>query len=593
MASLLRSRLLVRPAETSGYHILGMVRSKQTSTDGSVVQQTKANMKIVTESSSKHSGSERNQMKVESNDPKELIKFEMPSEDISPKKHVFQEFRQLQNLRDPIYTIQQASDYAPMQNILLYYRYNKLTLEQSDADYAVRGINNEDSVIHHFPEVTDFVVVGSGLVGSATAYYLKKASSRCFDVILLDKEPYSPHNCTAICNGLITTQSKSQDISRIASLSKELIRNLKNDQVVTDEDFAKINYRPCTHLILWPESEVSDVMKSIELQMEDGCYTEAKLPNELEATFPWLKAVGTDIALGTHGCQDEALVDPIALRNLYRTLAQAYGTNCIKAEVIDFNTMHWIHADEVTPLAAGAIVARVPHTGELRNLNFAKALLSLGHNTPYLEARSEMESYHRDAISDLHFLQPKLRVCYSFHSLGTPIINFPVITDIDGSVLVREDFYGDFKYYLTSEESERFLDGNHDLFLDLSKDDPYQNRYHKGQMFIDYFYNVIKPRLVSRIAMMEDAEFNIAISGFESQNTHDGSPIISPHPFHFKILLSGGYGSRMMNFGPAAAAALSDLIMGEEEESFDMTRFYWDRVIKGRRVEEFKSLLNE
>lgn len=525
--------------------------------------------------------------------PSELKKIEMPSEDVLPKKHVFQEFRKLQSIHNPIYTIQQASDYSPMQNVLLYYRYNKLAFEQSDTDYAIRGIDNQHTVIHHFPEITDFVVIGGGLVGSATAYYLKKASSRCFDVVLMDKDPYSPHNCTAACNGLITTQSKSRDISRIASLSKELIRNLKNDLVVTDEDFAKINYRPCSHLILWPESEIPEVMESIDLQLEDGCYTEAKLPNELEATFPWLKAVGTDIALGTHGSQDEALVDPIALRNLYRTLAQAYGANCIKAEVIDFNTMHWIHTDEITPMAAGAVVARIPHTGELRNVNFAKALLSLGHNTPYLEARSEMESYQRDAISDLHFLQPKLRICFSFHSLGCPILNFPVITDIDGSVLTREDFYGDFKYYLPYEESEKFLEMDQDIFFDFTKDDPHRNLYHRGQMFIDYFYNVIKPRLVNRIALMKDAEFNVAFSGFESNNTHDGSPIISPHPFHTKILVSGGYGSRMVNYAPAAAAAFSELSLGEEEELFDMTNFYWNRVIKGRRIEEFRSLLNE
>lgn len=525
-------------------------------------------------------------------DENQVQQFELPHDDTTPKKHVFQELRKPQH-PSPIYTIAEASEYASMENLVLYYRYNKLAQQHTDSEYALRGINNEDTIIFHFPEITDFVVVGGGLVGSATAYYMKKQTSRAADVIVLDKDPYSPHNNTALCNGLITSQSKSQDISRIGTLSKELIRTLKNDLVVTNEDFLKINYRPCTHLILWPESEIPDVMKSIELQMEDGLYTEAKLPGELEASYPWLRAIGTDVGLGTHGNQDEALVDPIALRNLYRTLAQAYGVNFIKAEVIDFNTMHWINTDEVNPLSAGAIVARLPHTGELRNLNFAKVLLCLGHNTPFLEARSEMESYQRDQIQDLHFLQPRLKLCFSFHSLATPLLNFPVITDVDGSVLIREDFYGNFKYYLTYEESEKFLDTDYDKFVDFGKEDPYPNLIHKGKLFSNYFNDVIKPRLVNRIPLMEDAHFNIATSGFESHNTHDGCPIISPHPFHIKVAVAGGFGSRMLTFGPAAAGALSELMVNDEEDFFDMTKFYWNRILKNRRVEEFRSLLNE
>jgi len=366
--------------------------------------------------------------------------------------------------------------------------------------------------------VTDYLIVGSGLVGSATAYYLKKMITRTGDVLVLDKDPYGPHSCTAFCNGLISTQSKCQEVSRIASLSKELLRNLKNDVLVTKEDIAKIRYRPCTHLILWREEDVDDVLNSTASQIDDGFHTEAKLPTELETSFPWLKAVGTDIALGSHGNQDEALVDPIGLRNFYRTLAQAHGANFVQAEVVDFNTRFLPQISEITPTSVSAIVARLPATGELRCVGFAQALLALGHNTPYLEARSEMERFARDQIEDMHFIQPKLRLCFSFHSLNTPLINFPAITDTDGSLLIRDDYAGDFKLYLTQEESENFLDADVQQFMDLDSEDSHPNLIHRSKSFEDYFYGVIKPRLARRIPAMEDARFNLVYSGFESKN---------------------------------------------------------------------------
>lgn len=325
--------------------------------------------------------------------------MKIPDENpLIPKEHVFQELRSKQH-RDPVYTIEEAAEYRPIEGRHVYFKYQRIAQQHTDADYAVRSNENEYSLIYHFPEMADVCIVGSGLVGSATAYYMKKAVSRAADVLVLDKEPYGLHNNTALCNGLISSQSKCQDISRIACLSKELIRLLRHEVLVTEEDYASINYRPVTHLILWPKSEVDEVVDAVSMQIEDGCYIDVKEPHELEMSFPWLKACDTDIALGTHGNQDEALVDPLALRNLYRTLAQGYGANFIKAEVLDFNMMHSLVLDEVHPYNATALICRLPHTRELRHLGFGKVLLSLGHNTPFLEARADMESYMRNQIA--------------------------------------------------------------------------------------------------------------------------------------------------------------------------------------------------
>lgn len=541
--------------------------------------------------------------KIRSKESNELVKEEKESKETSlkeslanipnelgegPRKEVFQQIQKL-SCNDPIYTIEEASLPATTGSISRYFKYPNLAAKHSDYSYFLRSTDNEYSKIVQFPENTDFLMIGAGLVGSATAYYTKKQIDRVGDVVVIDKDPYSPSNCTAICNGLISSQSKSRDTSRISTLSKELIRNLQNDLVCSTEDFAKIKYRPCTHLVLWTEDDVDEVVNSISVQMEDGCYTEAKLPHELEQTFPWLRVKESDVCLGSHGNQDEAIVDPIALRNLYRTLGQAYGVNFIVAEAIDFNTIYTVFQPEISPVGAGSIVARIPATGELRSLSYAKALLCLGHNVPFLESRSDVEAHIRDQLDDMHFLQPKLRICLHFHSYLAPVINFPAITDTDGSLLLNEDYAGNFKYYLNYKDCEELFEQHLERFMNLDSDEIYPNLIHKDELFEKYFENVIKPKLVKRIPLMEDAKFKMAYSGFENYNSHDGCPIISIHPFHNTVLLSGGYGSRLMNYAPAAAASFSELMIVDEEETFDMTPFYWNRVFKGTRVNEFET----
>lgn len=506
-----------------------------------------------------------------------------------PKERVFQQITK-PSCEVPVTSLEQATKPIDKYFLTKYHRYPSLLDDYSNLNYALRGVDNKDTTISHFPCATDLLMVGGGLIGSACAYYCKKQLSKAGDVLVLDKDPYSPHNCTALCNGLLSSQSKSRDISRIASLSKELIRALRTDVLMTPEYYAQIKYRPCTHLILWPERYVSEVMESIDLQIEDGLYTETKLPHELEAHFPWMKVANSDVFIGTHGNQDEALIDPIGLRNVYRTLAQAHGANFVLGEAIDFNTIHDYEDTCLTPLSAGAMVARNCANGELKSVGFAHTLLSLGHNTPYLEARAEMEHHMKDQFNDMHFLQPKLRIQITFQSLNAPSINFPVITDTDGSILIKDDFAGDFKLCLPYEESEKFYEFDVQL-MDLDSEEPYKNYYHKGAVFENYFEENVKPRLVKRIPSMKDAKFLIALSGFESYNIHDGCPVISDHPYHEKIHLSGGYGSRMMTFAPTAAAMISETFRRIEEPFFDLSSFSWARVFQNRKMCEFDLLI--
>lgn len=507
-----------------------------------------------------------------------------------PRKLVFQELRKISTY-EPIYTLEDAARPAHAIGFQTLYRYPYLATQHTDHNYVLRGVLNEDTAIANFPELSDFVIVGAGLFGSATAYYIKRHLNRTGDVVVLDKDPYSPHNTTATCSGLLSAQSKSRDIVRLTTLTKELIRDLKNDIMVTDEDFARIKYRPITHLILWPKEEVESVLKSVDMQIEDGLHTETKLPEELETTFEWLRVKDSDVAIGTHGNQDEALIDPVALRNLYRTLAQAYGANFVLGEGIDFNTCYSRSEQGINPLSVGTLVLKNPVTGELKNLHSSANILCCSHNTPFLEAKAELEDEMRDQIEDLHFLRPRLRMCFSFNSLSVPLINFPVITDTDGTLLLRDDYLGNFKYYLTLEESENFLDDDYERYINSNSEDPYLNLVHTSEYFEVYFNNVIKPRLVKRIPVMEDAKFNVAFSGFENYNSHDGLPIVGSHPHHLRVFMAAGFGSRTTSLGPATAACMAQLTYEADHKLYDITNLYWNRVLFGRRIDEHKTLV--
>lgn len=518
-----------------------------------------------------------------------LQDYDIPQDDAEvPKKHIFQQINTVK-LANPIYTLDHASIWEYPDTKTRSYKYPTLSNHLGNMEYSHRSYDNDYSFISQFPDLSDVVIVGGGLIGAATAYYAKRMVSRCFDILVIDKEPYSPHNTTAFSNGLLSCQSKSRDISRLATLSKELIRNLKRDVLVTDEDFAQVKYRPCTHLVLWSEADADEAYEATVTQIQDGCFTEAKLPDELETAFPFLKVKNTDVTMGTHGLQEEAIYDPIGLRNLYRTLGQGYGANYIQAEFVDFNTQHNYLVDYIHELSAGSLAAKMTN-GELSATFFNKTVLCNGHSMPFLEALSEMEPEYRDSIQDLHFIQPKLRICLVFSSFAAPVINFPVITDTDGTMLMRDDYAGSFKYYLPLEESEKLFYEDNSRFMDVTSTDPYVNLIHKPERFENYFNEIVKPRLVKRIPVMEDAKLILAQSGFESYNTFDGNPILSNHPYHEKVILSGAYGNRLSQLAPAAGCILAELSIYHETQTFDCSDLSWNRVLKGRTLDEFSAL---
>lgn len=551
------------------------------------------NVQVKKESNSDVSNEDLKYNKPEKVEPKphHVQLYRVPDDETSdvPKKHCFQAITR-KRLSTSVYTMEEAAKYVPMDMMFKSWKYPNLAEQTGSFEYRIRSYMNEHSIVFQYPDITDMMIAGGGLIGSATAYYIKKLCGKAVDVVVLDKDPYSSHNCTAFSSGLISVQSRSQDITRIANLSKELIRDLRNDVLVEPDDFAKINYQPCSHLVLWPERDLDEVINATSQQIQDGCFTESYLPQEVEAIYPWMKVSETDAALGTLSNQDEAIVDPIGLRNLYRTLGQAHGVSHLQAEAIDFNMCYDIRRPLMSNAAASAIVARIG-TGELKQCISGKTLICMGHNTPFLETKAEMDSHQREYIEDLHFLQPKLRIYFAFNSEMAPVINFPVITETDGSMLMRLDHTGTFKYYLTLEESEKFFEEDNGRFMDIESDEPFPNLFHNNQKFADYFNNVIKPRLVKRVPLMEDSKFVMAASGFEDYNTFDGSPIMSMHPFHAKIMVSGGYGNRLMTFGPLAAYCYAELLAKNEEELFDITNFYWDRVFKNKPVQEFKNLI--
>lgn len=523
-------------------------------------------------------------------DQTDLAKYELPDNNPEiPKKHVFQRITTTR-LSESFYTLEQAAQYAPPMTVEKYYKYPALASNLGQYNYALRSYENENSVILQFPDVTDLLIVGGGLVGSATAYYAKFIAGRVADVCVIDKDPCSSHTCTAISNGLISSQSLNEEVVRMAQLSKELIRALRTDILCTKEDFAKINYRPVTHLVLFREAQVEEALNAVTMQIKNHGYVEAKLPDQLETTFPFLRVQGSDVALGTHGNQDEALVDPIALRSLYRTLAQAHGASFIKAEALDFNMVHSRSSRNIGVLGASAMVARIDN-GELKNVFFGHTLLCSGHDTPYLEAQAEMEDYQRDALEDMHFMQPKMRLMFTFSSADTPVINFPVITDTDGSQLICQDFAGTFKYYANMEESEKMFEEDSGKFVDFDSKEPYPCLFHRDKKMEIYFNNVVKPKLVNRIPVMDDAKFLFAQTGFENWNINDGSPVLAEHPYFLTIAMAGGFGNRMLNFAPMAGLAFAEITCLDDLKTLDIKSFDWDRVFKNVRIKEFPQIL--
>jgi len=165
---------------------------------------------------------------------------------------------------------------------------------------------------------SEVVIIGGGVIGAATAYYLCKEGA---EVMIVEAEDLGS-GASGACDGFISLQTKSPGAHlRLARESRELFPSLAEDLEVD------IEFVPCGGLMLATTQEQLKELRSRAKKMKsEGLEVEILSVSELKEFLP---EVSKEVK-GASYCPQDAQVNPISLTLGLAQKAKEMGATILK-----------------------------------------------------------------------------------------------------------------------------------------------------------------------------------------------------------------------------------------------------------------------
>lgn len=374
------------------------------------------------------------------------------------------------------------------------------------------------------------VIVGGGVVGSASAYYLRKLGFSG-SIAILDKDTTWQWGCTARSAGGLRQQFSTPENIALSTFGLGVVRGLR-------EEFgpeADVSFREQGYLILASEAGLPILEENHRIQIAHGADNALLRGTELSERFAWLVADG--LAAGCFGLSGEGWVDPYLLAALFRKAAMARGVELIQAEVTAVSRkgprIAAIGLSSGEAMGCGVLV-NAAGTGAGQLAAMAGIDLPVGPRKRYvyvLDCPAATEALHRAPLT----VEP-------------------------GGVYFRP-------------EGRNFLCG-------LSPDAQDEPQVFDWEVDYSWFEERIWPVLAERVPLFEAVKVISAWTGHYDYNALDQNAVIGPHPEIGNFLFANGYSGHGLQQGPASGNAIAELIVHGGYRTIDLTRFGYERILR-------------
>jgi FAD-dependent oxidoreductase domain-containing protein 1 len=383
------------------------------------------------------------------------------------------------------------------------------------------------------PSSADIVIVGAGIVGSATAFFLRSLgfSGR---VVLVERDTTYAACATARSAGGIRTQFSTPENIALSRASLGIIRDLGLAQEVA--------FREQGYLILASEAGLPVLTANIELQQRHHADVALEDAGALSARFPWLSTEG--IAAGAVGRSGEGWIDPVSLMAAFRREARANCVEVMAGEVVGIerqgDKIVAVGLVDGSRIACGALInAAGPWAGDLARM--------AGVGLP---------------------VEPRKRYVYVLDVREPPpsLRQAPLTVDPSG-VWFRPEGQT-FICGRSPEPSEEPSDTDLDL------------------VDHEFFEETIWPALAARVPAFEAARAINAWAGLYDYNPFDQNGIVGRHPEVANLYLANGFSGHGLQQAPAVGRAIAELIVTGAFTSLDLGRLTYGRIASGQPLAE-------
>jgi glycine/D-amino acid oxidase-like deaminating enzyme len=385
------------------------------------------------------------------------------------------------------------------------------------------------------PEVrADIAILGGGIIGSATAFFLKSLAPGATVYVVEADSSYALASTLRASGGVRVLFSCPENIE-MSKFSRDFIRAFPEAMAVRGRA-APVDWVEGGYLFIVPPEGMAQLEANCETQRAHGCEVELLTPAALKERFPSMNV--EDLGGGVHSLRD-GWCDPNGLLQGFRRNAIARGAVYVEDRVVDLR--HSPHAVEEAHLASGA---------RLRAHTFVNA--------------AGAWSAQLCAMAGMPLPVVPLRRFEHFFTAGNPIETLAYVKDLD-----RLAFRSEGRGF-----SGGVVDGNAPRGFHFDVDH-------------DYFERVVWPALAHRFPPFEAVRCHRTWAGLYEQCELDGNPIIGNWRGRLdNFFVVTGFSGHGMMHAPAAGRAIAELVVHGAFATLDLARLGYDRVARGEPYPE-------
>ncbi len=383
-------------------------------------------------------------------------------------------------------------------------------------------------------EIYDVIIVGGGIMGCSTAYYLT-ATGEKLRVAVIERDPSYSHASTTLSMANARIQFSLRDNIRISQYALEVLERFEEDMVVGDEG-PDIGYRREGNLFIVDEKGKESAREALRLQESLGCEVAWWSPDEITQHYPLYNMAG--FTGGTFGSKD-GYFDAYAVLMGYRAKAKVQGAEVISDEVVEILADHK-QVNGVRFASGGSLQSGIV-------INCAGAWASQVAET--VDVRIPVDPVKRQVFALDTAVKPEGPLPLTILPSG---LYFR--TETGGLILLGKSMEEDSVGFNFSWDDKRFME-------------------------------VLWPELAAFVPKFDTLKLIRGWAGLYAVNTLDGNAILGEWPELQGFYLANGFSGHGLQQAPAVGRYLSEMITGREPH-LDLSIFHPRRILENRPLSE-------
>jgi glycine/D-amino acid oxidase-like deaminating enzyme len=384
----------------------------------------------------------------------------------------------------------------------------------------------------------DVIIVGGGIVGSSTAFFLASNPDFAGRIAVLERDPTYRWSATCLSASSIRQQFSTAINVRISQYGMEFLRRA-HETLAVPGFAASVDLVERSYLYLATATGAQGLARNVALQRGLDVAVELLDRGALADRYPWLALDG--IEAGACTSSGEGWFDPAGVLWALRRKAQSLGVTYLTATVAALQAGR-----------DGDVTSAVLEDG--RELRAGHFICAAGTRTPGLL---------RDLGVSLP-VEPRRRTVYVFDSPAS-IQDCPLVIDPSG-LWFRPEGRG----YISS------LSPDPDPAVAVDDFEP------AGPSFDDALW----PLLAARVPGFEEARSTRSWVGHYDYNVFDQNAFVGPVPSLRNLYIASGFSGHGLQQAPAVGRGLAELIVYGGYRSLDLSPLSFDRYLSGTPLVE-------